>query len=370
MTAAITSSRIRVGVLAVMLSAGMLGSPTPIDAATHRKANNAVALNLTASWMGGVVPTNNDVGQWDSAVTSANTVFLGANLEKLGLTVVNPGGPVTLNAGNTLTLESSDVDLSAATQDLTANGDLALGASQSWTAAAGRNFTVGGVVSGAALLTLPDPGTVIFTGGGCTLGTLAAGNNALALNSGALVMAGGTLNLGGNNDNEGALQIQCGATFKQTGVVVNSSCYTRVGSTGQGTLVVNGGQFNNFGEILLGYGGNGSTGYLVVSNTGTVSANFLRAGKNGRGYINLNGGLLAANRIFSLYGLGSFTLNGGKLLVNGSPKNPYVQNGGAILDTAGQNVTFASNLQPYSGSIGEPVIMVSLKSRILSIIIL
>ena len=160
----------------------MLGFPAAIEAATYSKANNAANLNLTTSWTGGVVPTNTDVGQWGSTVTSANTVSLGANLEWLGVKVVNPGGPVTLNAGNTLTLDGSGVDLSAATQDLTANCDLALGASQAWTVASGRNFTLGGGVSGTALLTLPGSGTVTCNGGSCSFGTSAAGNNALALN--------------------------------------------------------------------------------------------------------------------------------------------------------------------------------------------
>ena len=124
-----------------MALAGVLGFQTESGAATYSKANNTVNLNLTNSWATGVVTTNTDVGQWDSTVTVANTVSLGANLEWLGVKVVNPGGLVTLNVGNTLTLDGSGVDLSAATQDLTANCDLALGASQSWTVASGRNFT-------------------------------------------------------------------------------------------------------------------------------------------------------------------------------------------------------------------------------------
>jgi hypothetical protein len=62
MKPSITSSRIRPGLLAVLMSAAMLGFPAAIEAATYSKANNAANLNLTTSWTGGVVPTNTDVG--------------------------------------------------------------------------------------------------------------------------------------------------------------------------------------------------------------------------------------------------------------------------------------------------------------------
>src|SRR5688500_18573866 len=76
---------------------------TPIARAADRiKADNADALNLTSSWVGGVVPTTSDVAVWDSSVTAANTVLLGADLSVAGLRIANPGGAVTIHAGNTL----------------------------------------------------------------------------------------------------------------------------------------------------------------------------------------------------------------------------------------------------------------------------
>ena len=326
-------------------------------AATIDKTNNAANLNLGISWVGTTPPGSGDIAQWASVVTSANTVSLGADLSWSGLKIAMPGGPVTLNAGNTLTLGGAGVDLSTATQDLTANCDLALGASQTWAVVSGRNFTVGGGVSGTALLTLPGPGTATFNGGSFFLGTATAGNNALALNGGTLVMAGGTLNLAGNNRNDDASHIQGSATFKQTGGVVNSSFYTRVGSTGRGTLNISGGRFNNSGEILFAFGSS-PQGILVVSNTGTLNAHFLRAGNNGPCTINLDGGWLMADLIYSPSGQGYFYFNGGTLRANTAPLNPwfdasvltYVRNAGATIDTAGQNVTFTANLQPYNVS--------------------
>jgi hypothetical protein len=37
------------------------------------KANNTTALNLTGSWVGGVVPTLADIAEWNSTVTGAIT---------------------------------------------------------------------------------------------------------------------------------------------------------------------------------------------------------------------------------------------------------------------------------------------------------
>jgi autotransporter-associated beta strand protein len=342
----------------VLALAGALGFQTEGGAATVSKTNNAANLNLGSSWVGNTPPGSGDIAQWSSVVTGANTVGLGADLNWSGIKIAAPGGPVTLNAGNTLTLGGSGVDLSTATQDLTANCDLALGASQSWSVASGRSFTVGGGVSGTASLTLPGSGTVTFNGGSYSFGTSAVGNNALALNGGTLVMAGGTMNLAGNGDD--AAHIQGSATFKQTGGVVNSSFYTRVGSTDRGTLVVSGGQFNNSGEILFAFAGSGPQGILVVSNTGTLNAHVLRAGNNGPCAVNLDGGRLITDLIRSPAAQGYFYFNGGTLQANTAPGNPwfdatmvaYVKNGGAIIDTAGQNVTFAANLQPSGAATG------------------
>ncbi len=60
--------------LAVLVSAACL------RAGTITKNNNTVKLNLTTSWVGGVVPGGLDVAKWDSTVTSANSVALGADM--------------------------------------------------------------------------------------------------------------------------------------------------------------------------------------------------------------------------------------------------------------------------------------------------
>ncbi|MCX8496453.1 MAG: MBG domain-containing protein, partial [Akkermansiaceae bacterium] len=115
--------------------------------ATVSKANNGDSLNLTTSWTGSVVPCTTDIAQWDSTVTSANTTLLGGNLSISGLKVTSPGGAVTFSAGDTLTVGTSGIDLSSASQDLTIGSGLTLKGKQTWKSFTGRTLSVSGTVS-------------------------------------------------------------------------------------------------------------------------------------------------------------------------------------------------------------------------------
>ncbi|MGN6642406.1 MAG: hypothetical protein ACTHKU_05340, partial [Verrucomicrobiota bacterium] len=88
------------GSAGVLFLGGLLAS----NAATIKKANNTADLNLSSSWVGGVVPTESDVASWDSTVSAANTVGLGADASWKGINVPTGSGLVTISAGNTLTL--------------------------------------------------------------------------------------------------------------------------------------------------------------------------------------------------------------------------------------------------------------------------
>jgi autotransporter-associated beta strand protein len=120
----------------------LLISPSA-QAATRIKANNADALNLASSW--DTLPGVADIASWTSTVNATNTVALGADLNWSGISIVGPGGLVTISAGNTLTLGSSGIDMSAATQDLTIQSGLALqsGVGEIWNIASGRTLTLG-----------------------------------------------------------------------------------------------------------------------------------------------------------------------------------------------------------------------------------
>lgn len=147
--------------------------PTPVvtvPAATPMprlaKANNTVNLNLTNSWVGGMVPNTGYVALWDSTVTGANTVALGANASWSGICVTNPGGAVTIGAGNTLTVGSSGIDLSGAAAGLAINSGLILGAgNQAWNVTNGQALTISGAFTrggGASLVIGGGAGGVAF----------------------------------------------------------------------------------------------------------------------------------------------------------------------------------------------------------------
>lgn len=136
--------------LLLLAAATILGPVAPIQAADILKENNVTNLNLSTSWVGGVVPGLNDIAVWDATVSGGLTNSLGANQSYKGMRVTNPGGPIQLNAGSTLTVGASGVDLSAATQDLTLSNAVAIGGGtgssfyQRWPVAVGRTLNLRG----------------------------------------------------------------------------------------------------------------------------------------------------------------------------------------------------------------------------------
>ena len=159
--------------------------------ATRTKANNTTALNLTGSWVGGVVPTSVDTALWNSTVTTANTVALGANASWLGLTIANPGGNVTIGTTTaTLTLGINGIDMSAASRDLTIASPVAISwvSGQPWNVAANRTLSVSSRLSGNNLsvntLNSTMTGNVFLTGSaGAVSGTVAVSYGALFVGS-------------------------------------------------------------------------------------------------------------------------------------------------------------------------------------------
>lgn len=95
------------------------GSAPNVFAADITKADNIDNLNLGTSWALGTAPSVADIAIWNSAVTSANSTLLGANMTWSGIRIINPGGAVTIGAGNTLTLGTGGIDMSGASQGLT-----------------------------------------------------------------------------------------------------------------------------------------------------------------------------------------------------------------------------------------------------------
>ena len=169
----------------------LLGSPSG-NAAPVTKANNTTSLNNTGAWVGNALPGMTDTALWDSTVTTANTVSLGANISFGAIQVTSPGGLVTISSGSTLTLDNaSAIDLSAATQNLTINASVALGGSgitQTFNTGS-QTLTISTVTDGANTLVVSGSGNLV-TAGTDTL-------NGLSTYSGTTTVVGGTLTVSG-----------------------------------------------------------------------------------------------------------------------------------------------------------------------------
>lgn len=275
-----------------------LSSPIATGA-TINKANTTTDLNLPASWTGGAVPGANDVAAWTSTVASANTTQLGADLTWQGISLTSPGGLVTVGGGNVLTLGTSGIDMSAATQSLTIASSLTLGAGgRPWIVAGGQtlalntgtfirsigstlNLQGSGTVS-ASMTGLSNEGTTGILGPWASIGTGAATGyatlstgNLVSFTTGTNVSGAALTNPGDVNTNYnittastttyGAATRQ-GNTFRLT---VGATTLTMGNSASQINLVTNGLMNAGTGLLTVTSGGtNANSGIMVGANNG------------------------------------------------------------------------------------------------------
>lgn len=138
--------------------------PAAIPPVQIKKANNTMNLNQGPSWVGGSVPGAGTVAVWDSTLTAANSVALGANTSWAGILVTNPEGTVNITSGNTLTLGASGIDMSGASANLTVSSSLTLGpGDQTWNVANGQTLALNTGTftrNSGATLNLQGSGTV------------------------------------------------------------------------------------------------------------------------------------------------------------------------------------------------------------------
>jgi fibronectin-binding autotransporter adhesin len=268
------------------------------QAATITNADVPDNLNLGTSWVGGTPAGSGDVALWNNVVQANPTKSLGADTSWAGIQILDPGQPITINAGNTLTLGASGIDMSRATNGLTLACPIVLGAGQIWNVTNGLTLTVSGVVSGSGPLTLNNVGNnggsiVLSTANTFTGGTLVNSgtvqpNNASSFGTGTITNNGGRLLL---------------SSFPSGGIIANSFYFTGTniidaallgqsdvldGSwSGNGTVLIT----NAASGVTLTCGGNGNgggsfagfTGSLVVveNNSGTPSAGTIRFNNGG-----------------------------------------------------------------------------------------
>jgi len=205
------------------LAIAILASVNASQAANIIKADNATALNLAGSWVGGVVPGSGDVAVWNNTVTASRGTSLGADLSFQGIRIENPGGsPMSISGSTyTLTLGSSGIDMSSATADLTISSILNISTNQIWSIGSGRVLTLSNTNTGGSgtTLSLTGPGAVALNTSGTAFGStilqagggirfVAAGGNRIISNNvtlngdigAGLTTSASTLTLTGNID--------------------------------------------------------------------------------------------------------------------------------------------------------------------------
>ena len=314
------------------------------------KTNNTVNLELPNSWTNNAAPDVNGLAVWNSTVTTANTVTLGAPADWAGLQITTPGGAVTINGTNTLTLEGVGLDMSAASQNLTVNCPVILNAGETWNIATGKSATFNGSITGGGALTKSGLGTLTLNGtntysSGTTITASAATTNFL-LASNSLALGTGAITIGGSGNNDGScLKLAGSITLSNTlngWASRNLTLPNLVNVSGTNTVV---------SSITGTAGGSQSTlqsdsGNLIMLGTITTRQLNLQGAGNGelRGAVNLASGYgvtISGPGTWTLSGNNSYpgatTINGGKLLINGQNNGTgaVTVNAGATLGGSG-----------------------------------
>jgi autotransporter-associated beta strand protein len=289
-TANLTVSPLKFGTVAsLQLSGNTLNLVITSTIVPIVKANNANNLDLGSSWVGGTAPGAGDVAIWNSTVTSANSTVLGSDLTWAGLVIENPAGLVTIGAGSTLTVGAADtdIDLRAATADLTLNCGLALSDANTWDVAAGRTLTVAGGVSGGFGITKNGEGTAVLSGSNTYSGNTTVSAGLLKLAGAELIPNGtgnGNVSVGGTLDLNGFSETING--LNGSGIVDNVPAGPAV------TLTVGDNDASSsFSGILQNSGG---TLNLVKTGSGVAA---LGGANTISGTVTVNGGTLALDHI-------------------------------------------------------------------------
>ncbi|MEI6713394.1 MAG: autotransporter-associated beta strand repeat-containing protein, partial [Verrucomicrobiota bacterium] len=264
-----------------------------------------------------------------STVTAPTATVLGADMSIAGLVISDTAGLGLVADGNILTVGTSGVTMSSGVAASVLGAPIVLSGSQTWTNGGPNALTVSGAMSGTGMMTKAGTGTLALSGSNTFSGLLTLGGGTVSLGGtyalaggGILTFAGGTLQLGTS-----------GATY--TNAVTSS-----------GTSVIQLDSNGNTGTL---------SGNIFASNTGGLrkqgSGTITLSGSNGyTGVTTINAGTLTLGSSNALAGGGSVTFGGGTLQFGTSNTTDYAtqianSTAGAIaIDTNGQGVTFAGNL--------------------------
>lgn len=338
------------------LSAQATATPSAVPQMIKSDTTN---MNAAADWSG-VAPAIDKVGVFNNIISAVNAAALvvGGDVSLDGLVFTNNmNGPVTVAAGNTLTLNDNGIDMSRANQNVTFNNAITLAATQVWNITNSRTLTVNGAFTSAS-------NNVIVTGGG----TLALGSTVndstanVQVNAGTVRgLASSTIKIslnGGTFNNEGAfannpINVMSGGTEQNP----NGNQTWQGPLTGSGPLTV-------IAKATHSWGGNNSayTGTITLQNSGggTLRLNSLAAVSATTAY-NFNNGNMSVNStagsgimgLGSLAGSGTLTANSGQNFSIGALGTDTTFSGTIsgsefIIKTGGGTLTL-SGANTYSG---------------------
>ena len=261
----------------------LLASAACLRAGTITKANNTDNLNLASSWVGGLVPGALDVAKWDSTVTGANSVALGADISLGGIIINNPGGAVMITAGNTLSIGTSGITnastglLTIGTRIQQANTTL----NEIVLAAQTAGITLNGLISNNV-----NPLRLTFTG---------SGSQSILLASANTFSGGVTIN---------SVQVPIRANSTPTSGTVTS------GPLGTGTVTLNN------GGILFASGAGYAIGNPIVMGPGGGTLQNSNASPD----LTINGNITGSGplTLAGVYNVNGLFLNGDDSAYNGT----------------------------------------------------
>lgn len=303
------------------------------------RADTPNNLNEDAAWTT-VAPTGGDVAVWNSTLATAinGTNALGADLSWQGIRIADPAVGIMVNAGNTLTLGTSGIDMSAALQNLTLANALSLGTAQTWNVGSGRTLTVSGAVTQTGAgngITKTGTGTLAISG----TSSFADG---ITVNQGEVLVTGGTMPIklnGGLFTVGAALSTPIDVSVNGGTITPNNNRTLSGAFTGSGTANISIGVATrtlSFGsDVFSGFNG---TIALGTSIGGIRPNNAAFAGSDNVTFdLGSSTGYLTRNNSASTVNLGA--LSGGS--------GTQIRNGGTTYAIGGKNInsTFSGDIQ-------------------------
>jgi autotransporter-associated beta strand protein len=315
---------------------------SPVTSQGQLITNNdtSAILNVGSAWVGGAIPGTANTAVWDATVQVNTNVTLGGSLSWGGVQILNPGGPIIItNAPNTLTIGTSGIDMSQATNTLSFIGPIALNGSQTWKVTNGLSLFANSLVSGAGPLTINNGGNNIgtialigtntYTGGTTINGGIVQVDSISSFGTGAVTNNGADLAFGG---------------FTHSGIMANAVVVT-------GTTLLDMGGVNASFVLAGAWTGNSSATILVTNDTASGST-LTFGGNSGGNMANFTSSIVVADNISGTPSAGTIRFNNGGSDVNTGNAGMSVNLGGTNPGSPGSSVRLA-NRDPGTTSIGQ-----------------